>query len=77
MKLVVFFSLVLMFSLCSSGFKTDNGVTVTSSSIYQHSSDKVEESSESLMDYPKTGPNTPGGSRFRPPHPMMKKKISS
>lgn len=38
---------------------------------------QVEEGTESLMDYPKAGPNTPG-QRFRgrphPPHPMMKRK---
>ncbi|AEE78526.1 Expressed protein [Arabidopsis thaliana] len=74
MKLVVLFSFLLMFSLCSSGFKEDLGAI----HIDQYSSDKIKNSIENLMDYP--GPNEPGrrypGRPHGPhaPRPRMKKK---
>ncbi|XP_018488198.2 uncharacterized protein LOC108858828 [Raphanus sativus] len=72
MKSVIFISFLLLLQLCSSGSEEDHGVTHTD----QYSKEKIEESIETLMDYPKPGPNDPGsGHRFRtppgrPPHPM-------
>ncbi|KAG7633786.1 hypothetical protein ISN44_As03g040660 [Arabidopsis suecica] len=69
-KPVVLMSFLLLFPLCSSGFREGHGVTHTD----QNSLNKVEESIPTIMDYPEPGPDpkhdpTKPGYGFPPPPP--------